>query len=330
LVRVRTDRHRRGVHPALQSLLADQSGVVTRRQAETAGLQPHHVRRLVRRRELVRLHPGVYVDHSGHPTFLQRAWAATLLHEPSALAAETALRMVEGPGSRRPEEPIHLAVERDRHHHHPRPGIVLHRTAHLEERVMWQTGPPRQRYEEAVLDVAARASSDFDALGDLSRAVQGRRTTAARLREALARRERINRRAWMDDVLGDVAAGTCSVLEHGYLHRVERAHGLSGARRQVRDRLGAGTVYRDVRYRGGVVVELDGRLFHDTTSQRDRDFDRDLDAAAEGLTTLRVSWGQVFARPCWTSVRVARVLVRAGWTGSTRPCGPSCTVRRAA
>jgi very-short-patch-repair endonuclease len=160
--------------------------------------------------------------------------------------------------------------------------------------------------------------------------VQSRRTTASRLLEALARRERISRRAWLEAVLDDVATGTCSVLEHGYLHRVERAHGLSAARRQVRDRLGAGTVYRDVLYAPGVIVELDGRLFHDTTTQRDRDFDRDLDTAADGLTTVRVSWGQVFDRPCWTTARIERVLIRSGWSGRARPCGPQCSLRVAA
>ena len=35
-------------------------------------------------------------------------------------------------------------------------------------------------------------------------------------------------------------------------------------------------------------MELDGRLFHDTTEQRDRDFDRDLDVAADGSSTLRL------------------------------------------
>jgi hypothetical protein len=318
------------VHRALEPLLLEQGGVVTRRQADSAGVQPHDLRRLVRRRELVPIHAGVYVEHTGRPTFVQRAWAATLLHDHAALADVTALRAAEGPGSQRPEAPIHLAVERDRHQRRTGAGIVLHRVAHLEERVLWHVGPPRMRYEEAALDVAAAADSEFAALAELSRAIQTRRTTAVRLQEALERRERISRRRWMNRVLADVAGGTCSVLEHGYLQRVERAHGLPSAGRQVRDRLGAGAVYRDVRYRVGVVVELDGRLFHDTTTQRDRDFDRDLDAAAEGLTTLRVSWGQVFERPCWTSSRVALVLARAGWRGSVRPCGPSCTLRRAA
>src|SRR3712207_4917162 len=108
-------------------LLVDQSGVVSRRQAERAGVLPHELARLLRRRELVTFHKGVYVDHTGSPTFLQRAWAATLLYEPAALAGPTALRIVEGPGSRRPAEPIHLAVGRERRHG-TRPGIVLHRT----------------------------------------------------------------------------------------------------------------------------------------------------------------------------------------------------------
>ena len=42
-----------------------------------------------------------------------------------------------------------------------------------------------------------------------------------------------------------------------------------------------GVVYRDADD-GQVVLELDGRLFHDSTEQRDLDFERDLDLAVEG------------------------------------------------
>jgi hypothetical protein len=313
----------------LARLLDDQDGVLTRPQVLACGLEPHDLKRLVRRRELRPLGEGVYVDHTGTPSFQQRCWAAVLLYAPAALSHETALRAHEGPGSARPESPLHLAVDHGRRVR-ARRGIVVHRTEHLEERVRWHTGPPRVRYEEAALDVAAAAPSDFAALGELSRVVQSRRTTAARLSAALDARRRIARRDWLGSVLEDVAAGTCSVLEHGYLHRVERPHGLAGARRQVRDRLGAGAIYRDVRYAVGVVVELDGRLFHDTTAQRDKDFDRDLDAAADGLVTRRVSWGQVFDRPCWTATRIEALLIRAGWTGRGRPCNPACTFRAVA
>ena len=59
-------------------ILAAQHGVVSRAQALARGLAPHDLRRLVRRRELAVLHPGVYVDHTGEPTWLQQAWAAVL------------------------------------------------------------------------------------------------------------------------------------------------------------------------------------------------------------------------------------------------------------
>jgi len=47
-------------------------------QALAAGLVDHDLQRLVRRRDLTRLLRGVYVDHTGEPTWQQRAWAAVL------------------------------------------------------------------------------------------------------------------------------------------------------------------------------------------------------------------------------------------------------------
>jgi predicted methyltransferase len=50
--------------------------------------------------------------------------------------------------------------------------------------------------------------------------------------------------------------------------------------------------YRDVVYAEfEQVVELDGRLFHDSADARDADLDRDLDAAVERLGTVRLGWG---------------------------------------
>jgi hypothetical protein len=311
------------VHPSLLPVLVDQSGVISRRQILGAGLAEHDIARWVRRRELTPLHPGVYVEHTGEPTWLQSAWAAVLLCSPAALAGESALRAAEGPGSTRCTRPIEVAIAEERRLE-DRPGVKVTRMPHIEARTLWHLGPPRIRYEEATLDVAARATNDFAALAELARAVQGRRTTAGRLSAALRERDRIARRRWMTGVLEDVAAGTCSVLEHGYLHRVERAHGLARARRQVRDRIGSGVIYRDVEYHVGLVVELDGRLFHDTTTQRDADLDRDLVTAATGKDSVRLSYGQIFDRPCWTATQVAVLLRNRGWEGRPRRCSPSC------
>ena len=124
-------------------------------------------------------------------------------------------------------------------------------------------------------------------------------------------------------MLADVAAGTCSVLEHGYLARVERPHGLPTADRQVHDSR-CGPLYRDVEYAAARLrVELDGRLFHDNARARDLDLDRDLDSAVDGRTTVRLGWGQVHGRPCATARRVAVLLQQRGWGGVATPC-PEC------
>lgn len=305
--------------------LAHQHGVVARRQVLDSGLTPADLARMVRRRELTRVHPGVYVDHTGPPSWVQRAWAAVLFSWPAALSHESALRAVHGPG-RRDDDccVLHVAVDRSRHVVAP-PGVRLHRVAHLDERVQWNTGPPRVRLEHAVLDVAGAAPTDLRAIAALADACGSRRSTAARLRATLDERRWQPRRAWLTDVLDDVAAGTCSVLEHGYLDLVERPHGLPIGERQASHRHAGSLTFRDVEYAAaGVVVELDGRLFHDSTTRRDQDMDRDLDAAAgDGALTLRLSWGQVFDRACRTADRVGAVLRRRGWDGQVRRC-PDC------
>jgi len=311
------------MHPprVRQNPLVEQSGVISRTQAQANGLTEADVRRLLRRREWVKVHPGVYVDHTGELTWLQRAWAAVLFALPAALSHESALRAADGPGKHK-EEVIHVAVGRDRRIAAP-PQVRIHRMTLLHSRVQWNLGPPRVRYEEAALDVAVGSSTDLAALGVVASAVQSRRTTAARMLDRLDARLRTPRRAWLEGVLEDVATGACSVLEHGFLDRVERPHGLPRAERQPRATATLGVVYRDVEYET-LIVELDGRLFHDSAAQRDRDMDRDLDAAVDGRTTIRLGYGQVFDRPCVTALRLEALLRQRGWRGAATPCGVGC------
>lgn len=308
----------------VRDLLALQHGVVARRQLLGCGLEAHDIRRLVRRRELVRVGPGVYVDHTGALTWPQKAWAAVLDLWPAALWGESALRAGDGPGRRGPEAPIHVAVDRNRSPAAP-PAVHLHRVTNLEARVQWNLGPPRMRIEEAVLDVAAGSASEFDAVAAIADAVQARRTTADRLRSTLGERERVARRSFLEDVLDDVALGTCSVLERGYLRLVERPHGLPPPDRQASaTSLAARSMFHDVEYaRFRLVIELDGRLFHDGARSRSRDLRRDLAAATDGKQTVRLGWGQVFGHPCETAQQVVQLLQLRGWRGQLQPC-PSC------
>jgi hypothetical protein len=310
----------------LDRLVREQAGVVSRRQALGCGLADNDIRRLVRRREWATVHQGVYADHNGPLTWMQRAWAAVLWSWPAALSHDSALRAADGPGRRErtDREPIHVAVSRERKLAAPA-GVVVHRLAGLAERTLWNTSPPRMRIEEAVIDLAGGSSTELRSIAMLADAVQSRRTTAPRLLAVLDARAWVRRRELMSGVLADISAGTCSVLEHSYLARVERPHGLPRPKRQARP-VGQ-QVLRDIDFdEYALVIELDGRLFHDTAWARDADLERDLDARLlDGRETVRLGWGQVFDRPCATAAKVGMLLQHRGWTGSPRRCPcPAC------
>lgn len=308
----------------LEEVLSRQDGIIARRQALEAGLAPNDVRRLLRRRDWTLVHPGVYADHSGALNWQQRGWAAVQQGWPAALYGESALRAYDGPGRRaRDDDLIHIAVDRDRSHFETPEGVVTHRLARLDSRVQWNLSPPRVRIEDTLIDLADQATSDWAAISRLADAVQARLTTAERLLALATDRKRMRRRSFLAAVLADIAEGSCSLLEHGYLTRVELPHGLPVAARQVRASV-RGTIYRDVLYAEfGLAVELDGRLFHDSAQARDRDLDRDLDAAVAGLDTRRLGWGQVFDRACETAAKLGAVLQRRGWAGTPTAC-PGC------
>lgn len=303
---------------ALSRLLIEQDGLATRAQLRTVGVAKPDLDRMLRRRELKRDHPGVFVNHTGPLTWRQRAWAAVLYAGGAALCLESAS---ESPP---PEGPIHVAIESSRRVT-PREGIRIHRVRNLSPMVQWHLGPPRLRVEDNAFVLAGRAVSELDAIEALASAVGSRRTTARRLLEAAARHPRVRRRQLLLALLDDLEAGTCSVLEHGYLTRVERAHGLPEGRWQ-KPRAGAhGAEYRDVEYEEfGLVVELDGRAGHVTWVAQGRDSDRDLDDHADGRAPVRLRWAQVYGTPCRTTERLGRILAGRGWTGRPRSCGPGC------
>jgi hypothetical protein len=300
-------------------LFDGQHGVAARSQLIELGLDDNDLRRLVRQRRLALAHRGVYANHTGRLQWAARSMAAVLFHPHSALCHRSALDLAG--------DPIHVAIE------HPRngtelPGVVLHRVRHLEERVQWHRTPPRLRIEEAALDVAADARSLTDAVAVLTGVVQRSATTAERLLERLEARSRMPRGAELREVLQDVAAGSHSVLERHYRARVQRPHGLPAGQSQVRA-IGPGRkgVRRDVLHHElRLVLELDGRAWHDTAEAREDDGWRDLTAARDGLLTLRLGWPHAHERPCRTALELGAVMQARGWVGHPRRCRPGCLV----
>lgn len=313
-------------YEGIEEVWAMQEGVISRRQMIGLGATDNDIERLLRRRALVRLHEGVYLNHTGFPSWSQRAWAATLHYWPAALTGRSALRAFGvRSGSQTDDEPIEVAIDGSRSVAKV-VGVRVSRIKHFDGLALMHLGPPRIRLEHAVLTVASNASDESGAVAVVADACQTRRTTASRLLDALRSRARLPRRRLLMDVLVDVAEGAYSVLERLYLTRVERPHGLPTGRRQRRVKPGKSVAFRDVEYGGlGVVMELDGRLGHETTQDRWDDLDRDIESAVNGDVTLRAGWRQVLS-PCRLAAAVARILMARGWAGRPRPCRPGCPV----
>lgn len=171
----------------MHEVLRAQAGVIARHQLHDLGLRPHDLARLQRQRRLSPIHPGVYVEHTGQPTWLQQAWAAVLLcrrqgpggEESAALAGEACLRATEGP-DRPAAVPIEVAVHRARRLTPP-PWIRLLRSDAALASTRWHLSPPRVSYEHAVVTVASRRRLMVDVVAELARPLGARRTTAERL-----------------------------------------------------------------------------------------------------------------------------------------------------
>jgi hypothetical protein len=303
---------------ALRRLFDLQSGVVNRRQLLELGARDHDIRRWVRQRRLVRVHTGVYVNHTGPLTWINRAWAAVLFHEPAALCDRSALDLA-GPV-------VQVAIE------HPRnaaslPGVRLHRLSDLDRKVLWNRTPPRLRVEEAALDVAVQAERPVDAVAVLADLCRRRRTTPQKLLAASELRPRLRHSRELQDALVGIGRGVESALEHAYLTRVEQRHGLPRGRRQVRHKTAAGVVYRDVLHEDyGIIVELDGHLWHSDARVRWSDMTRDLEAAATGRLTVRLGWRHAYDEACQTAARMADLFTTRGWAGRPRRCSRYCTL----
>ncbi|MEV6271996.1 hypothetical protein AB0L64_32840 [Kribbella sp. NPDC051936] len=239
-----------------------QAGAFTRAQAIEHGISDKVLLGRRRARQLQRVHTGVYVDFTGPLPWKTRLWAAWLSCGPEAvLTGVTALRMHGVAGSWR-DDRIHVAVLHSRRVD-PKSGVVVTRHRHLSALVQTSREPPTVRLEVALLvaaaveqDVSRRAAVLFDAC-------RQRLTTAARLLAELESLPELPGRRILRRILGEAAEGVQSFLEQAYLRRVERAHGLPRARRQVRAVDGGAVVYRDSEYAPyGVLVELDGQAGH--------------------------------------------------------------------
>lgn len=189
----------------VERLMAEQGGVVARRQAIAARWSDADVDARVTAGEWVEVHPDVYAVAPGPQTWHSRAWAAVLAAWPSALSHESALRAAEGPGRRgRDDSVVHVAIAQGRKGVPAPAGVVVHVIHKNDPRIAWESSPPRMRYEEAILDLTYDAATDDAALAILADTCGGRPALAASVRAALAKRTVHPRRALLNRALGEL------------------------------------------------------------------------------------------------------------------------------
>jgi very-short-patch-repair endonuclease len=304
-------------------MLRHQAGVITRAQALAAGISRHAIYARLESERWQRLHVGVYVGYSGPLTRESLMWAAALAAGPGALLCYRTAAELHGLLDARKGEAIHVMVPRSRTLR-PMRRVVVHYSQRVDAARHPALEPPRTRLEETVLDLAEAERTANGAIAWILDTCASRRTTPERLLEAMDARPRMRRRKILLAALGDARIGVQSILEHGYLHKVERPHGLPEGKHQRQTLVGVSFRYEDIRYEEyGVIVELDGQQAH-PAGERWRDTRRDNSSAASGLITLRYTYADIMGRPCEVADEVARALASRGYTGGARRCGDSC------
>lgn len=195
--------------------------------------------------------------------------------------------------------------------------------------------PVTARASRGRRDAAVRsATTDAPAPGarDVTDAVVGLLCDAVRagvhpddLLVRAQRRTRMAGRRLLVEMLGQVAQGVESPLEHRYARDVERRHGLPHAVAQRWERVDGRWIRADRVYAGlGVRAELDGRLAHPFGATDDDVWRDNATLLATSDTTLRYRWRHVAVMPCATAAQVARALRDRGWPGSPQPCSATC------
>lgn len=311
------------MHPRLDpsdqllALAALQAGVVTSEQTLGHGLTKTAIARLTGEGRWRRVAKGLYLVSDQPPDWEALAWSGVLLGGESARLGGAAAGHLHGLND--PPDEIEVLLPWTTIRKARSPWLfVRERTSVRSPRSVGS--PPRLSVEETVIDLSQR-STEGQVVHLVTKAVQNRRTTAARLERCASGRTRLRHRRLLKALLLDVADGAETPLEVHYARDVERAHDLPAGKRQKKSR--RGRYYRDVTYEDfGLIVELDGRLGHEGEGHF-RDMHRDNEAVLLGEVTLRYGWFDVVDRPCQAAFQVGTVLSALGWSGLPGRC-PSC------
>jgi very-short-patch-repair endonuclease len=274
--------------------------VVSRAQLLEAGVTRRAIERRLQNGKLHRVHPGVYAVGYTSAWPLTRAMAAILACGPgTVLSHRSAAALWElglGWGG---------AVEVTAGADHRYQGVTAHRSRTLRSAdVTVRAGIPVTTVARTLVDLA-----DVLAERPLARAVNEAQVRhrlrleqlAALLDDAHGRRGTPRLRRILERSSG---APTRSVLEDAFLALVDR----EGLKRPLVNQRVAEYEVDMLWPEQALIVELDGRRFHEHAGAFERDRERDADLAAAGFTVVRVTWQRLLRQPRREAERLRALL----------------------
>lgn len=231
-------------------------GVLSRRALERHGVDARMIRREIAAerwrahgRQTVALHTGALGERA---LWWRAVWeVGTGI---AVLDGATALRVAGMSGFE--DDVVHVSVLH-RHDVRPVPGVRIHQVIRRVGGEVIGRGPPRTRPEVAAIRAAHWAMSDRQAALLLCMPVQQRIVDGDRLLSASTLVRGRTRRAFVDGVVGDIADGAHALGELDFAAACRRRRLPEPARQSIRQGP-RGRIYLDVRWRNGLVVEIDG------------------------------------------------------------------------
>ena len=276
------------MHSSLTSivdLMERHGGVTTREQLLTVATRGSLDNHLVDG-ELIRLFPLTYCLAVDADQSEIRARAALVYLGPAAALSH--LTAVGRWGLPAPSVRTIHAIVPYRQNTRPTPGLRIHRTHYYPPTVVIRGLPTTSVAASVILSWGQLNGSAQRAPALV--ASQRRLVTPSELREQIDINIRLRGRARASDLVTLLEAGCESELElWGYL-RVFSAPGLDHAVRQRVIHLHDRSYRADLAYEAErLIVELDGRKYHSSPAQWERDIARDLALAKVGWQTVRLS-----------------------------------------
>ena len=257
-------------------------------QLVALGLSRESIQRRVRTGRLHRIHQGVYAV--GHTRITQRGrWMAAVLA--GGRSAVLSHRSAAALWQLLPARGLHVATPRPRRN---RDSIEFHSQSLQLDEVTTHDGIPTTTVARTLLDIATTEPGQLERA--FNEAEYRRLWDATGVTELLRRYPRRAGAPALATLIGDDPRGIArEELEHRF-HALVEQFGLPKPLRNQPLTIQGRTIHPDAMWPGArLIVELDGRAAHETSSRFDSDRERDRLLALAGWTVIRVTWKHVTA-----------------------------------